>query len=66
MSSRAPEPPVRRPDLDWDRSAVAVREPAEAAETPESGPGLPPRFLRLAVQVRRVARFLYRLLTESP
>jgi len=66
MSSSAPEPPVRRPDVDWDRGTVAVREPAEAADTSLGKPGPPPRSLGLTGQVRRVARFLYRLLTESP
>ena len=62
MSSSAPDP-VRRPDLNWDRGSVAVREPAEASK---DNPAPTPGPVGLAGQVRRLARFLYRLLTETP
>ena len=63
MSSRAPEPPARRPDLNWDRGSVAVRDPVESS-TDE--PALSTNAVGLAGRVRRLARFLYRLLTETP
>ena len=62
MSSSAPDP-VRRPDLNRDRGSVAVREPAEASsDEPAPSRG----SVGLAGQVRRLARFIYRLLTETP
>ena len=62
MSSSAPDP-VRRPDVNLDRGSVAVREPAEAVQ---DEPAASPRSVGLASRVRRLAQFLYRLLTETP
>ena len=64
MSVSAPEPPVRRPTLDWDRDGVAVRDPAEPSKVVPGRSVRPPSGL--ARRVRRLARFLYRLLTENP
>ena len=62
MSSSAPDP-VRRPDLNWERGSVSVREPAESAKA-DRPPS--PRSVGLIGRVRRLAQFLYRLLTETP
>ena len=63
MSFRAPEPPAHRPDLHLDRGSVAVRDPVES---PKAEPALSRHAVGLAGRVRRLAHFLYRLLTETP